>query len=105
MKITIFTLGMIMATGVLAQTSEAPEASPAHTPSTAQEWFDGKDVNEDGFLVLEEVPGTRTETNFEMFDTNQDGMLSFEEYQIGRAATEDANGGGMGGMGGMGMGG
>lgn len=82
-----------MASAAFAQAPTPP------APTTAQEWFDGKDVNEDGFLVLEEVPGTRTEGNFEMFDTDKDGKLSFEEYRIGREATEGAAGGMGGGMG------
>ncbi|MDB4512225.1 hypothetical protein N9060_02045 [Arenicella sp.] len=98
MKTSIFTLGMIMTTGAFAQ---APEAEAPHTPTTAQEWFNGKDVNQDGFLVPEEVTETNTAASFEQFDANQDGMLSFEEYRIGRESRgeDDPTGSGMGGMG------
>jgi hypothetical protein len=79
MKITIFTLGLLMTAAAFAQ---APDTS------TAEGWFQSKDANEDGFLVLTEVTGTRTDTNFASYDTNSDGKLSFDEYLAGRTATE-----------------
>lgn len=99
MKITIFILSLVMAASVTAQDSTPP------APSTAEGWFKQKDVDQDGFLVQTEVTGTRTDTNFASYDTNQDGMLSFEEYEIGRNATEGPGGMGGGSMGGSGMGG
>lgn len=79
MKITIFTLGMMMAAFAAAQTLDT---------STAEGWFQSKDANEDGYLVITEVTGTRTDTNFANYDTNGDGKLSFAEYKVGRESTE-----------------
>jgi|GEM_PF-7045671 hypothetical protein len=79
MKITIFAFGMLMAAATFAQ---APDTS------TAEGWFQSKDTNTDGFLVISEVTGTRTDTNFASYDTNGDGKLSLAEYKVGREATE-----------------
>lgn len=116
MKLILSTLSLLVAATALAQ---APASPPAAT--TAEEWFKQHDANSDKFLVKTEVTGTRTDGNFEKFDTNKDGKLDFAEYKAGRDATEGAAaasssapaeggmGGGMGGAaggeGGMGAGG
>ena len=113
MRITMTALGLLIAATSFAQ---APASPPAAT--TAEEWFQQHDANKDKFLVKTEVTGTKTDGNFEKFDTNKDGKLDFAEYKAGRDATEGAAassssapaaeagmGGGMGGgEGGMGGG-
>ena len=112
MKIILSTLSLLVAATAFAQ---APASPPAAT--TAEEWFKQHDANNDKFLVKAEVTGTRTDGNFDKFDTNKDGKLDFAEYKAGRDATEGAAaasssapaaeggmGGGEGGMGAGGMG-
>lgn len=118
MKMILSTLSLLVAATAFAQ---APATPPAAT--TAEEWFKQHDANNDKFLVKTEVTGTRTDGNFDKFDTNKDGKLDFAEYKAGRDATEGAaaasssapaaeggmgggmGGGGAGGEGGMGAGG
>lgn len=117
MKLILSALSLLVAAAAFAQ---APASPPAAT--TAEEWFKQHDANSDKFLVKTEVTGTRTDGNFEKFDTNKDGKLDFAEYKAGRDATEGAAaasssapaeggmgaggmGGGAGGEGGMGAGG
>ncbi len=116
MKLILSALSLLVAAAAFAQ---APASPPAAT--TAEEWFKQHDANSDKFLVKDEVKGTRTDGNFEKFDSNKDGKLDFAEYKAGRDATEGAAaasssapaeggmgggmGGGAGGEGGMGGGG
>lgn len=75
----LFILATLMTASAFAQTPDV---------STAEGWFQSKDANGDGFLVITEVTGTRTDTNFASYDTNSDGKLNFAEYKVGREATE-----------------
>jgi len=115
MKTIVTTLGLLMAASAFAQTPAPAAGGMAPSATTAEEWFAQHDANKDKFLTKDEVKGTRTDGNFEKFDTDKDGKLSFAEYKAGREATEGAASSSAsassaassaeGGMGGGGMGG
>jgi Ca2+-binding EF-hand superfamily protein len=100
MKHSLLLLGLTLAVSAYAQ---SPDNSQRRGPmqgggQTAEESFNRRDINHDGFLSKTEIAGSRIESSFDKSDTNHDGKLSLAEYKAARDAMQKQGMQDMGGM-------